>query len=93
MHLLGMLREISAARAEILDAPVHLHASTDGIAVRFHAAQPQRDRVSLAAASILQDSNLGREATLQDNIEIAVAIDIGNCERARIIGEVETADA
>jgi hypothetical protein len=49
--------------------------------------------VLLAAAVILEDANLRREAALQDNVEIAVAVNIGNRECSRIIGEVEAADS
>ncbi len=93
MHLLGMLREKATARAEILDAPVHLHARADGIAVRFHASQAQRDGVPSRAAMVLQNAHLRGEAALQNDVEIAIAIDIGNRERTRIIGEIEAAYA
>ena len=39
MQLLGMLRQKSAARAEILHLPIHLDARADGIAIRFRAPQ------------------------------------------------------
>src|SRR5690348_8123343 len=57
------------------------------------AAKRKRDGAQSQAAIILQDSSRRGKAALQDDVEIAVAVNVGNRESAGIIGEVEAADA
>ena len=91
MQLFRMLREVSTARCDVLHTAVYFNSSSNPIAIRFGALESNYDHWSARAAIVLNDSHLGREATLQDNIEIAVPIDICYRKRSRIIGEIEAA--
>ena len=88
-----MLRQEPAASAQILHPPIHFDARADSIAIRFHTAQPQRNRAPAHSAIVAQDANLRPQAALQHDVQIAVAIDIGRRERTRVVREVDAADA
>ena len=93
MQRLRVLRKIARARGYEFHAAVHVYTCADCVAIRFDAAQPERDRLARSAAVVLEDANLRAQPALEYEIQIAVAIEIGHGECAAIIREVEAAYA
>ena len=93
MQRLCVLRKIARTRRYEFHFAVHFDARADGIAVRFHAAQPESDRSACCAAVVLEDADLRAQAALEHQVEVAVAIEIGDGEGAAVVGEIEAADA
>src|SRR5450432_4497106 len=91
MQLLRVLRQETAASLKELRLAVHFHARTHRIPIRFRAAENNSDGRSAVRAVVLHGTNLRHQAALQEDIGIAVSIEIGYGEGARVILQIEAA--
>jgi hypothetical protein len=62
------------------------------IAIGLDAAQAESERAARGPATISQDAHLRPQAAFQDDIEVAVVVDVRHREGARVVGEIESAD-
>jgi len=88
-----VLREEARAGGEPLRLAVDFDACADGVAVRFRAAELEREGGASFGGIVLEGANLRAEAAFEDEVGIAVAIEVGDREGASVVGEVEPADA
>src|ERR1700722_20217829 len=91
-----MLREIAgASRDEAYRAPaaiLNLGRCANRIAIRARARQADGYCSSRRTPLIAQCTNLRPQPALKENIQIAIAIEIGYSEGAAVLGEVYAGD-
>src|SRR4030095_8212355 len=72
---------------------LHIHSRSDGIPVRLRSNQTQGHRLPLGAAFVSKNSELRSKTTLEEQIETAVAVQIGGSESPAVFRKIESGDA
>src|SRR5581483_6614219 len=94
VKILGMLRQEPGTGLHILRLPERAFDDTDGcsdaVAIALVSPQAEGDGVAQMLHGIAQDAQLGSIPVLENNLDPAVAIEIGQSEGAAVVAEIQS---
>src|SRR5437867_1893032 len=86
-----MLRKVARSRLDEPHFAVNFHTCANGIPIRFDSPQVKCDGTPAPGAVVPENAHLRAEAALQNQIQVAVAVEIGHGKRPAVVRHIQAA--